>query len=199
MSHVAERWVFPNVLVARGDHEPPSGRQRQIRDDWRPGLHSMPDVERVEEVGLLGLRVLACPDVPPVCPALRRMTKPVKGKQAGVDRLEGDSELGTRLGMQRGEAETLTRNTLSSASSAVTQSPYPAAALPQAFRLRHYADGDCRARGSQLGARRPFKRKRARRSASPSSRDTAASASADSASSCQTLKRTCRSPSSGAR
>jgi hypothetical protein len=36
----------------------------------------------------------------------------VKGKQAGVDRLEGDSELGTRLGMQRGEAETLTRNTL---------------------------------------------------------------------------------------
>jgi hypothetical protein len=72
----------------------------------------MLDVERVEEVGLLGLRVLACPDVPPVVPALRRMRKPVKGKQAGVDRLEGDSELGTRLGMQRGEAETLTRNTL---------------------------------------------------------------------------------------
>jgi len=56
--------VVPDIFLARGDQEPPTLRQREIRHDLGQALRQMSNVKRLEEVPVVG--IVAAPDVPPV-------------------------------------------------------------------------------------------------------------------------------------
>ncbi len=93
-SHVSQRWVFPDILISRGDQEAPPRWQCQVRQHVWAYLSEVTNVDRLEEAWIVG-QMLARPDVPAGSTFFWGMTETVDRVKTLAD-VPGDTDLQIR-------------------------------------------------------------------------------------------------------